>query len=207
MAVSESELAEARTLLRMLTAERRRGQLEQILSRLANLADIPDCGPLLPLTRHRWWQVRHEAIRVLGKCRDQRAEEALLAVLANPLDDHDLVYATASLGECGSAEASHRGPGRADPSASRGRQMPAVYALAKLVTRPRCRCSSMRSTTGRRRSSGTPWPAIQQHGDERRLGDRAVRSHHGKRPQRDSETWRQPRFAVSRPAFAAVMTA
>jgi HEAT repeat protein len=131
MAVSESELAKARTLLGMLTAERRRRQLEEILSGLANLADIPDCGPLLPLTRHRWWQVRHEAIRVLGKCRDQRAEEALLAVLANPLDDHDRVYANASLGECGSAAAIAALAAQIHERAE-DVKCSAVYALAKL---------------------------------------------------------------------------
>ena len=70
--------------------------------KLRQMPEVRDCGPVLPLTRHRSSLVRHEAITVLGQCSDPRAEEALLGVLADPHDDYDRISANAALGQCGS---------------------------------------------------------------------------------------------------------
>jgi hypothetical protein len=105
VATSESDLPEAGLLLEQLATEKRHRQLEAILWKLRQVPVIRDCGPIAPLTRHRSPGVRHEAIGVLGQCTDPRAEQALLAVLADPHDDYDRISANASLGQCGSQAA------------------------------------------------------------------------------------------------------
>jgi HEAT repeat protein len=102
---SESGLPDAGLLLDQLATEERHRQLEAILWKLRQMPEVRDCGPVLPLTRHRSSLVRHEAITVLGQCSDPRAEEALLGVLADPHDDYDRISANAALGQCGSRAA------------------------------------------------------------------------------------------------------
>jgi HEAT repeat protein len=102
--VSEPDLAGAVQILAQIGGEQRRRQLADLLNELGRLPTIPDCTVLLPLVRHRWWQVRHEAISALGKCWDDpRAEAALIGVLAETADDDDRMYANAALSECGTA--------------------------------------------------------------------------------------------------------
>lgn len=102
----EQDAGRADGLLKQIAAETRRSRLFDLLSELQRVPTIPDCTVLLPLTKHRWWQVRWGAIRALAKCRDdRRAESALLAVLANPVDDYDRINANAALGQCGTPAA------------------------------------------------------------------------------------------------------
>ena len=144
MRPEESGAAQADVLLKKIAAESRRSQLDSLLSELQRLATIPDCTVLLPLTKHRWWQVRWGAIEALAKCRDDgRAEAALLAVLANPVDDYDRINANAALGQCG--------PPAAVPALAAQVHHPkddvkcsAIYALARSATNPSCPSSSTR---------------------------------------------------------------
>jgi HEAT repeat protein len=86
--------------------EQRRSQLTDLLGDLRRLGVVPDCTVLLPLVRHKWWQVRWDAIGALAKCRsDPRAETALLDVLAHTDDDYDRINANAALSECGTTRA------------------------------------------------------------------------------------------------------
>jgi HEAT repeat protein len=102
----EPDGGRAGVLLAKIATETRRSQLDDLLRELQRVPTIPDCTVLLPLTTHRWWQVRWGAIDALAKCRhDPRAEAALLAVLANPVDDYDRINANASLGQCGTKAA------------------------------------------------------------------------------------------------------
>ena len=104
--MTETDLARAQAILDMIPSEPRRQQLSELLNELRRLPEVPDSTVLLPLTRHRWWQVRHEAISALGRCRaDPLAQKALLGVLADPADDGDRIYANAALSECGTARA------------------------------------------------------------------------------------------------------
>jgi hypothetical protein len=63
--VTEAELARARRILEEIPGEHRQHQLSELLMELGRLPEVPDCAVLLPLVRHEWWDVRHDAIRAL----------------------------------------------------------------------------------------------------------------------------------------------
>src|ERR1700722_9009070 len=92
--VTEADLARASEIVNMIAAEKHRSQLSNLIGDLSRLGVVPDCTVLLPLVRHKWWQVRWEAIGALAKCGgDPRAETALLDVLAHTDDYYDRIYA------------------------------------------------------------------------------------------------------------------
>jgi len=95
----DSDAGRADVLLKQIATETRRTKLFDLLGELQRVPTIPDCTVLLPLTTHRSWQVRWGAIEAPAKCGDDcRAEAALLAVLANPVDDYDRINANAHAG-------------------------------------------------------------------------------------------------------------
>jgi HEAT repeat protein len=100
------DLARANEILAMIPAEQRRQQLSELLQELGRLPEVPDCTVLLPLVRHKWWIVRHDAMHALEKCRpDPRIGTALLGLLSATDDDYDRISANAALGSCGTAVA------------------------------------------------------------------------------------------------------
>ena len=103
---AEADLARASEILKLIPAEKRRGQLTDLLGDLRRLGVVPDCTVLLPLVRHKWWQVRWDAIGALANCgSDPRTETALLDVLEHTDDDYDRINANAALSECGTTRA------------------------------------------------------------------------------------------------------
>jgi len=92
----------AHILYDRLDAETDKHILSGLLSALAGLPQIPNCGRIVALTKDNRWLVRESAISALKNCKPANAEDALLEVLKTSGNTYDLIFAIASLGVVGS---------------------------------------------------------------------------------------------------------
>ncbi|GAA0337409.1 hypothetical protein GCM10008967_29580 [Bacillus carboniphilus] len=69
---------------------------------------VPALKRILPLVEHKDWQVRHEAIRLLGRYQKEEVEDTLLSLLKADSNPYDIEYTLGALGRIGSTKVLER---------------------------------------------------------------------------------------------------
>ncbi|XEC95981.1 HEAT repeat domain-containing protein [Paenibacillus tarimensis] len=95
----------ADSLLKWLETETNKYTLQHILNQIAEQKNIQDCSPIIKFIKDERAPVRHSAILALKACKSSITEEALIKILTESSDEHDLTYANSVLSEIGSNKA------------------------------------------------------------------------------------------------------
>ncbi|WP_419880536.1 HEAT repeat domain-containing protein [Peribacillus sp. B-H-3] len=92
-------------LLKRLEKETNKYSIEEILSRIAEQRNVKDCSPIIKFISDERSSVRHSAIEALRGCKSSKAEEALIEIISESIDEYDLNYANSVLSEIGTNKA------------------------------------------------------------------------------------------------------